>query len=243
MIDASVVEVWRGSLDQGPDLRARLEAVLDRDELERAAAFRFLRDRDRFVVGRGLLRMLLARYLGRAPEEVRFRYGRERKPALAGDELRFNLAHAEGTVLYAFSPAFDIGVDVELMGPNVADGRVAERFFSPREVAALRAVPERDRIKAFLTCWTRKEAVLKAHGDGLMLPLDSFEVTLAPGEPAELLSAEWAPGDRARWQLVDLSETTRGEIAALAAPARGWVHTCRDIDMTTVVLNREEKSR
>jgi 4'-phosphopantetheinyl transferase len=237
VIDAGVVEVWRGSLDQGPAVRARLEAVLNYDERERAAAFRFERDRNRFVVGRGLLRMLLARYLEQAPQELRFRYGRERKPELAGGELRFNLAHAEGTVLYAFSRLFEIGVDVELMRPDAADGGVAERFFSPREVSALRAVKERDRVQAFLACWTRKEAVLKAHGDGLMLPLDSFEVTLAPGEPAELISAEWAADERARWQLVDLSETTRGEIAALAAPSRGWVHTCREIDMTTVVVN------
>jgi 4'-phosphopantetheinyl transferase len=236
-MDERVVEVWRGSLDQQPDVRARLAALLDSDELERAASFRFERDRNRYVVGRGVLRALLARYLGQAPEELRLRYGRERKPALVGDELRFNLAHAEGTVLYAFSSAFDVGVDVELLRPDAADTRVAERFFSPREVAALRALPEGEQAQAFLACWTRKEAFLKARGDGLMLPLDSFDVTLAPGEPVELLRTGWAPEERARWQLVDLSEAARGEIAALAAPARGWTYTCRDIDITTVVLN------
>jgi len=237
LIDAGTVEVWRGSLDQEPDVRARLEAVLDRDELDRAARFRFDRDRHRYVVGRGLLRLLLARYLGREPEELRFRYGPERKPALAGDELRFNLAHAEGTVLYAFSRAFEVGVDVELLRPDAADGRVAERFFSPREVAALRALPESEQPQAFLACWTRKEAFLKARGDGLTLPLDSFDVTLRPDEPVELLRTAWAPEERDRWQLVDLSEEERGEIAALAAPARDWAYTCRDIDITTVVLN------
>jgi len=235
-MDERVVEVWRASLDQEPDVRARLEAVLDRDERERAATFRFDRDRNRYVVGRGLLRTLLARYLDRAPEELRFRYGRERKPSLVGDELRFNLAHAEGTVLYAFSSAFEVGVDVELLRPDAADTRVAERFFSPREVAALRALPKSDQPHAFLACWTRKEAFLKARGDGLMLPLDSFDVTLAPGEPAELLRTAWAPEERTRWQLADLSETARGEIAALAASARGWTYACRDLDMT-VVLN------
>jgi 4'-phosphopantetheinyl transferase len=237
MIEAGVVEVWRGSLDQEPEVRTRLESVLDRDELERAASFRFERDRHRYVVGRGLLRMLLARRLGRSPAELRFRYGRERKPALAGDELRFNLAHAEERVLYAFSSAFEVGVDIELLRPDAADGRVAERFFSPHEVAALRALPEREQAQAFLACWTRKEAILKARGDGLMLPLDSFDVTLRPGDAAELLRAAWAPEEQARWQLVDLSEAERGEIAALAAPARGWAYTCRDIDITTVVLN------
>ncbi len=237
MIEAGTVEVWRGSLDQPAEVRARLAALLDDGEQARAASFRFDRDRDRYVVGRGVLRVLLGGYLDRRPEDIRFRYGPERKPALAGDELRFNLAHAEDTVLYAFSPAFDVGVDVELLRPDAADRGVAERFFSPAEVAVLRSLPEGEQAHAFLACWTRKEAFLKARGDGLTLALDSFDVTLRPGEPAELLRTAWAPEERDRWQLVDLSETARGEIAALAAPARGWAYTCRDIDITTVVLN------
>jgi len=139
-------------------------------------------------------------------------------------------------VLYAFSHTFEVGVDVELLRPDAADRGVPERFFSPGEVAELRALPESDQAQAFLACWTRKEAFLKARGDGLTLPLDSFDVTLRPGEPAELTRTAWAPEERSRWQLVDLSEAARGEIAALAAPARGWTCTCQDIDMT-VVLN------
>lgn len=231
-----VVEVWRGSLDQEPEVRERLQTLLDRDELERAASFHFDRDRHRYVVGRGVLRLLLARYLDRDPRELRFAYGSERKPSLVGGGLEFNLAHSEGSVLYAFSPAFEVGIDVELLRPDVADNAVAERFFSPGEVAALRGLPAADQAHAFLTCWTRKEAFLKARGDGLKLPLDSFDVTLRPGEPAEVTRTAWAPEERARWQLADLSETDRGEIAALAAPARGWTCTCQVIDMT-VVLN------
>jgi 4'-phosphopantetheinyl transferase len=234
------VDVWRGSLDQEPSVRARLESLLDRDESERARRCRFDRDRHRYVVGRGLLRTLLARYLGRDPEALRFRYGRERKPALVGEELRFNLAHAEGTVLYAFSSAFEVGVDVELLHDDVAGKGVAERFFSAQEAAALRALPERDRARAFLACWTRKEAFLKARGDGLTVPLDSFDVTVVPGEPVELLRTAWAPEERGRWQLVDLSEAARGEIAALAAPARGWTTTYRLINSATIGLNLSE---
>jgi 4'-phosphopantetheinyl transferase len=236
LIEAGVVQVWRGSLDQEPAVRARLESLLDGDELARAASFHFDRDRHRYVVGRGMLRTLIGRYLGRDPRELRFSYGKERKPSLVGGGLQFNLAHSEDRVLYAFSPSFEVGVDVEVLRPDAADGRVAERFFSPGEVAVLRTLPADEQARAFLSCWTRKEAFLKARGDGLTLPLDSFDVTLRPGEPAELTRTGWAPEERSRWQLADLSEADRGEIAALAAPARGWTYTCQDIDMT-VVLN------
>lgn len=236
-LEDGVVHVWRASLDQPPEVTARLRALLDEGELDRARSFRFDLHRERYAVGRGLLRALVGRYLGRAPETIRFSYGPERKPELPRGELHFNLAHAEASAVYAFSSAFDVGVDVELLRASGNLDGIAERFFSPAEVAALRSLPESERPRAFLTCWTRKEAFLKARGDGLTIRLDSFDVTLAPGLPAELLRTAWAPFEPARWQLVDLSETRRGEVAALAAPARGWTCVCRDIDITTVVLN------
>lgn len=232
-----VVEVWRASLDQPDHVRERLARLLDAGELVRASTFRFDLHRNRYVVGRGLLRVLLGRYLERDPAGFRFGYGPQRKPELPGGELRFNLAHAESTALYAFSSAFEVGIDVELRREEAASDGVAERFFSPAEVAVLRSLPERVRPLAFFNCWTRKEAFLKARGDGLTIPLESFDVTLAPGEPAALLATAWAPEEAARWQLADLSESRLGEIAALAAPARGWTCLRRDLDISTVVLN------
>jgi 4'-phosphopantetheinyl transferase len=232
-----VVDVWRGSLDQPPEVRERLFALLDADERDRARAFRFDVHRHRYVVGRGILRVLLGRYLGSEPARLRFRYGPERKPELADASLRFNLAHADASVVYAFSSSFDVGVDVELLRPERIGAGVAERFFSPAEVASLQALPERDRPLGFFSCWTRKEAVLKARGDGLTVPLASFDVSLAPGEAPRVLRTGWAPDERTHWQLVDLSERARGEIVALAAPVSGWAYGCRDIDITTVVLN------
>jgi 4'-phosphopantetheinyl transferase len=140
-------------------------------------------------------------------------------------------------VLYAFSACSELGVDIELVQPELAGGGLAERFFSPREVRTLRALPEKDQTHAFLACWTRKEAFLKARGDGLTLALDSFDVTLAPDEPAALLRTGWSPVEHSRWRVVDLSDIERHQVAALAAPATGWHCVCRDIDITTIDFN------
>jgi 4'-phosphopantetheinyl transferase len=236
-LERGTIHVWRGSLDQEPEVRRRLAELLSGDERERADRFRFDRDRARYVVGRGLLRLLLGRYVDVDAAALRFGYGPQGKPALLGDGPQFNLAHSGATALYAFSPDSQLGVDVELMQPGFTDDGIAERFFSSVEVKTLRALPEEDRAQAFLACWTRKEAFLKARGDGLTLALDSFDVTLAPGEPPALLRTGWSPRERLRWKLVDLSDLEQGQVAALAAPATNWEHVCHDIDIDTVVFD------
>lgn len=238
-IEPETIHVWRGSLDQQAAIARRLEALLSDDERERASRFRFDRDRARYVVGRGMLRALLGRYLAADPARLRFRYSIHQKPSLLDGGPSFNLAHSEATALFAFSPSFEVGVDVELVRPEFeGEGdRIAERFFSPAEVEVLRALPEEDRGVAFLTCWTRKEAFLKARGDGLTLALDSFDVSLAPNEPAALLRTGWSPKECSRWQLVDLSDKEQGQVAALAAPATGWDCERHDIDIETLIHN------
>jgi 4'-phosphopantetheinyl transferase len=131
-----------------------------------------------------------------------------------GAELEFNLSHSGPIALYAVAARGELGVDVELADPYFARELIAERFFSPVEVATLRSLPHRLQPLAFLTCWSRKEAFIKAKGDGLSLPLDSFDVTLDPGGPAELLRTAWSSDEHAEWRLVDLSE--HGYVAALA---------------------------
>ena len=229
-LEPGIIHVWRGSLDLGQEAYRRFDSLLADDERARAARFHFPRDRARFVVGRGLLRALLGRYLAADPAHLRFRYSIHEKPALVGGGPSFNLAHSGATALFAFSPSFEVGVDVELVRPEFEGDRIAERFFSPAEIEALQA-----RGVAFLACWTRKEAFLKARGDGLTLALDSFDVSLAPNQPAALLRTGWSPQECSRWQLLDLSDTEQGQVAALAAPATGWHCVRHEIDPETLL--------
>jgi 4'-phosphopantetheinyl transferase len=214
------VHVWTASLDQPDAVVARLRTLLDDSERERADRFSFEKGRRHFTVGRGLLRRILGEYLGLDPGGVRFCYNPYGKPALAGepepgeDALRFNVSHSGSLVLYAVTRGREVGVDLETIRPEFAGEPIAERFFSPGEVAALRAVAPEARIRAFFDCWTRKEAYIKARGKGLSLPLDSFEVSLAPGAPPALLATHDDPAEARRWSLFGL-EPGPGYVGAL----------------------------
>jgi 4'-phosphopantetheinyl transferase len=219
LLPAMTVHVWRARLDVPPPLLETLAATLAPDERARAARFRRESDRHRYTAGRGILRDLLARYLSVAPEEPVLRYGSHGRPELGGphadDDLNFNLSHSQALALYAFTRGRELGIDVEAVRHDVAVVALARRFFSPAEAAALEALPESVRTEAFFNGWTRKEAFIKARGDGLSLPLDSFDVTLAPGTPAALLSTGWDPAEAESWSLAELSPA-QGFKAALA---------------------------
>jgi 4'-phosphopantetheinyl transferase len=169
------VHVWKADLDASALQYSAIPQALSPDERERAAQFRFPRERERFAAGRGILRHILARYLHRRPAEIAFGYGRWGKPALAGDggnDLRFNLAHAGGLALYAVTRGRAVGIDVERAEMRGDWVEVAPSVVSPNETRALLALPQEERMAAFFTIWTRKEAFLKARGDGLSMPLD-----------------------------------------------------------------------
>jgi 4'-phosphopantetheinyl transferase len=216
------VHVWRASLDQPPELISTLSAFLSEDERERVRRIPIERLRARIAVARGLLRTLLGRYSGSPPEAVQFGYGTHGKPFLIGSGPWFNLSHSGGVALYAFSPKAEVGVDVELVGRRVSALRIAERFFSEAEARTLRSLPEDLQARAFLTCWTRKEAFIKARGDGLTLPLGSFDVAFAPSERAAVLRTAWSMTEPAEWRLEDLSDPAAGTIAAVAVRERRW---------------------
>jgi 4'-phosphopantetheinyl transferase len=222
------VHVWRTSLARPKETVERMSRLLARDERDRADRFRFERDRSRYIVGRASLRGLLARYLDASPEELEFEYGEFQKPALRSGPW-FNLSHSGPIALYAFSSAGEIGIDVELEDADFSRERIAERFFSPAEVRLLRSLPSEDQPRAFLACWTRKEAFIKARGDGLSLALDSFDVTLAPDTPAQLLRTAWCSEEPGQWQLEDLSDHRAGYIAAVALRSDGWRIVEREI--------------
>ena len=201
------VDVWSVPLDGPAALLTRLESVLSSHERERADRFHFDRDRRRFVCARGVLRSLIGEYLSVSPRDLAFSYGEHGKPALSGPHggaLTFNVSHSHELALIAIARDVELGVDVEAVRPMQDADDIASRFFSAREVVSLRALPAATRDTAFFTCWTRKEAYLKALGSGLALPLDGFDVTFAPGEPATLV----VRGDEAeaeRWSIRELA--------------------------------------
>ena len=228
-LESDEVHLWRATLDKRAALVKSLWQTLAADERAKADRFYFERDRKHFIVARGVLRDILGRYLNRAPDQLHFCYSGHGKPALApesaGGTFRFNLSHSHGLALYAVTQGREIGVDLERIRPDLAIEEIAERFFSAREVAVLLALPERLRPEAFFNCWTRKEAYIKARGEGLTLPLDEFDVSLAPGEPAALLSVRANLHEAARWSLRELAPGP-GYKAALAAEGRIWRLKC-----------------
>lgn len=193
--------------------------------------FRFERDRRRYLVGRGLLRMLLGRYLDVSPHAVSFDYGAAGKPhlapGLAPQPLQFNLSHSGGLVLIAVTSGRALGIDVEQVRSDVEVGEIAARFFSRNERQALAALSGTGQIDAFFDCWTRKEAYVKARGDGLSLPLDQFDVSLLPGEHVRLIATRPDTAEARRWRLTAL-DVGDGYRAALAVEGDGWTLQCWD---------------
>jgi 4'-phosphopantetheinyl transferase len=182
-------DAWLFDVDLPAEEIFSLHAVISREERARAAAFRFPRDRDRFIARRGRTRRLLASYLGVPANEITFWHNAFGKPVVAGDEgLHFSLSHSNGVALCAVAWERAVGCDLEWRDDRLASPETAERLFSLKERQSLRALRGEDWIEGFFNCWTRKEAYVKALGQGLSHPLDGFDVSLAPGEPATLLS-------------------------------------------------------
>jgi 4'-phosphopantetheinyl transferase len=225
------VHVWCAALDRTPLRVQSLRQILMADEQGRADRFCFQKDREHFIVARGLLRTILGRYLDVEPSQLRFCYNPHGKPALSeelsGDGLRFNLSHSHGLALYAITRGREVGVDIERIRPNLVDEQIAKGFFSRREVAKLRALPLAMQQVAFFDCWTRKEAYIKARGEGLTLALNQFEVSLAPGEPAALLNTNGSADEVCRWSLQELN-VGPGYRAALAVEGHGHQIGCRE---------------
>jgi 4'-phosphopantetheinyl transferase len=206
-----------------------LRRTLTADETRRAERFYFQKDRDRFIVARGLLRSILSRYLNMEPSQLRFRYGAHGKPDLAtasgGHKLRFNLSHSNGLALYAITRDREIGVDIEYIRADFPGLQVAEHFFSPREIATLRALPAARRHEAFFTFWTLKEAYIKARGQGLTLSLDQLDVSAALEGRAPLLSTNDDLQHFSHWSLQKLVPAP-GYIAANAVEGHDWGLKC-----------------
>ena len=221
-LEENEVHLWQATLDGRPaDI---FESFLSADELNRANRFHFTKDRNHFVVARGLLRNLLAAYLGINCAELRFSYGAQGKPFLvldSGAQINFNLSHSHGRAAFAFTRGRELGIDIEYVKEDFEAEVIAKRFFSRAEVLALCTVPAELRKQAFFNCWTRKEAYIKARGEGLSMPLDQFDVTLRPDEPVRLLNNHVEEREVSRWSMQAIP-APEGYAGALVVEGHDW---------------------
>jgi 4'-phosphopantetheinyl transferase len=213
------VHVWRIHLADARDAAA-LRPILSAEE--RARADRFYREehRVRFAVAHGWLRLLLARYLALAPDAVRIGAREHGKPYLVDEDehgLRFNLSHSGDLALVAVARTRDVGVDLEQWDAEVEHLELAERFFSPIERDALRALPEEWVTHGFFNAWSRKEAYLKATGHGITRGLHHFDVSLAPEEEARLLHDRLDGEATSRWTMRELAVAPEYSAALVTA--------------------------
>jgi 4'-phosphopantetheinyl transferase len=231
------IEVWRICLSACESSTGG-RSVLSSDEIARAERFHFTHDRQHFVRCRSTVREILGRYLGIPAQDIRFSYEANGKPQIVEDQnprqLRFNISHSSDLAVMAVVAGRAIGVDVEKIRPDVEYLELAERFFSTNEYKALSALPSKQLSRAFFACWTRKEAFIKACGDGLSFPLSEFSVSIDPDAPAALQEVRADPRAATRWSLANL-EPREGFIGALAVegpaqPTERWFFNGADAE-------------
>lgn len=210
----SAVHVWHASVTALAPACARLTEVLDPSERARAARFAFERDRLQFLVAHGVVRFVLAHYLGCDPARIRFETGGYGKPSIVAPatDLAYNLSHSSDAVLVAVARGRQLGVDIELVAGDTECEAVAEMCFSAAERASLSATSCTHRRSAFFACWARKEAYIKATGEGVTRGLDHFDVTLGP--EAALLADRRDVSATERWSMRTL-DVRDGYAAAL----------------------------
>jgi len=200
-----MVHIWRLQLDAPDGKVEELRTYLSRDECARADRFMRPEHGRSFTAAHGTLRLILSKYLRCSPEEIGFGKNDFGKPSLSEKSpIEFNLSHSGDAALVAVTSDREIGVDIERYREGLETEKISKRFFSPREVAVLLALPESDREEAFYTCWTRKEAYIKARGEGLSIGLSGFEVAFAPGAAPALLHSDKDPKEADRWEFVNI---------------------------------------
>lgn len=228
-LEEDEVHVWKVGLGVPLNTIGQLQHILSEDEVKRAEQFRFEKDRLHWITAHAILRILLGHYLDSDPRGIAFTSNDYGKPFIAfpsyGIRLRFNLSHSGNLALYAFTYNRHIGVDVEQMRGSIEYETLAQHYFSPYERATLQALPPTVRQEAFFQCWSRKEAYIKARGSGLSVPLDQFDVSLTPGEPAALLDSREDPQAQKRWSLHAISPESN-YTGALVVEGTGWHLSC-----------------
>lgn len=205
------VHLWQGGLDGTDAQVASWVNLLSPEERTRMARFRFEIHQRRYAAAHAQLRLILAPYLALSPTQIQFAAAEYGKPYLVfppsegyAAAIEFNMSHAGDQMLVGVVRGRAIGVDIEQIRPDFATTDIAMNYFSAAEQEAFRAVPDAQKPQAFFNAWTRKEAFIKAVGEGLSFPLADFDVTLTPGEPARLLGVRGSAEEAARWQMADV---------------------------------------
>jgi 4'-phosphopantetheinyl transferase len=222
VLPEQVVHVWCLSLTRWADAYDRCCEILSEDEQNRADRFRFECHRQAFVIGRGLLRVLLSQYLQTQPNQICFTYSDRGKPFLSATceypAIQFNVSHSHEVALYAFTRQRKVGVDLEYIRPIEAEALV-KRFFSEQEWCYFQTLPPNQQQSAFFRAWTQKEAYLKAIGEGLAYPLNQVEVAIDPTRPTQFLKLGNDTKATHNWQLTEL-HPVQGYAAALVVERR-----------------------
>tara|TARA_B100000686_G_scaffold346100_1_gene431949 strand:+ start:224 stop:955 length:732 start_codon:yes stop_codon:yes gene_type:complete len=219
-LGAGVVQFWTHRFQTDTEVVHNSYRLLSSDERDRADRFFQPEIRNRFILARAGLRRLLAWHLGTNPQEVAFAYGEYGKPHLDKSDLSFNMSHSGEMAIYVVSHGRKVGVDVEFVGRKVSRDQIAGRFFASEEVAALEAMPERERDRGFFTIWTLKEAYLKAQGTGITNALDSFAVRVE-GHSQKLLRADDDPDASEKWKIVSV-DICVDYVAAVCGEGKNW---------------------
>ena len=202
------VHIWTLPTTAASATAVMFEPILAPDGLDRARRFHFTHLRESFLIARGALRCLLGRYLDLHPKSIRLSYSSKGKPALeAGTHIQFNMTHSGSLAAIAITADCQIGIDVEQVRPLSDMQQIADHFFCSEETSEIMSLPPSERERAFFCCWTRKEAYIKAIGDGLSAPLDGFRVTVLPNTPARFVHLGHGAADTDAWTLHDLCLT------------------------------------
>ena len=224
----NTVDVWRRIVDCSKTSLQDLWSILSQDERDRALRFKFSHHRDRYIAARGILRRTLGTYLLVEPQTLSFSLGPRGKPYLDNQNAvfcKFNVAHSHDLALYAISQDQEVGIDVESHRKNIDYQRMIPRILTENEASQFWALPRGDQQNAFFSCWTKKEAYLKARGSGLGFPLKHITVGIPTNQATELLQVQGDSAEAARWSLKELLPGP-GYSAAVVAAGSEWDVRC-----------------
>jgi 4'-phosphopantetheinyl transferase len=204
MLNSNDVHIWTITLDNPPLPITELTSFLSEDEQKKSDRYKFDTDRNKFIICRGMLRMILSKYINTDPKSLNFEYTDKGKPSLTNSELSFNLSHAENLAVYGITMNKNIGIDIEYLQKKSSFEDIAKRFFLPQEYAQIKQLPEQDKSRAFFYIWTGKEAYFKATGEGISAGLDQIEISLNDQEKPEIIKIKNDREITTNWQIFNL---------------------------------------